>query len=1519
MQYLDDWFKTGLALLFCSSLVAQTTIDFDTTVTGINQGPFSGSGFTPSPTTGQLNSDAWAVSGFNSNNVAFGATETTGDMARGTSTGGVSTGGIYAFETSPGNHSLGVQPVGSDFTPGEIILRIQNTTGQTATGLSLSYIVYVLNNEGRANSFNFSYSTDSVNYTNLSALDLTSAEIADPSPTWQANSRSSTLSSLVINNGDYLYLRWTGDDVSGGGSRDEFALDDISFTWQTGNAAPLITNITRSPAGRVESTQSVTVSAHVTDGDGLSSVTLNWGLSSGNLSNAINMNLQSGNTYQAVIPAQADGLTVFYEIVATDANTTPLTATSAELDYTVSDPKFVPYFQNFDAVDGWQTTSAWEIGQLHNPSTLPGAPDTAYSPSNLAATGVGGNYGNSLDEEYLTSPLISLSGTSNPRISFWMSLNCEAFNDGGILQVSPDEGQTWISVDAQDRALGGRPPNYTNRLGFTFSEGGWSGLIPPSEDWTEVWLDLFNLSTTGLDTLTSNGVVQIRFWFESNGSTNGPGWYLDDFAVNDLLEQPASFSAAAINAGQIDLTTTANTAGDDVVIVANTTGIFRQPNGTPQLGQSLAGGEVVYIGPAGTASHTGLLSSTTYYYSAFSYDANTQSYSTDVTDQDTTDPIAGPVLGATVNYTHEGFTITWEATPGANAYLVQVGFTTFSTTAGSGVVASDLYIAKYAEATDGSNDAFLIYNATGASVNLDDYRFRTFNSNQNSFLDVASNTINLVGTLPADSSYLISESNNNYTSLIGQVDAVLTTGVSGDDVVVLEKETTPGNWTQIDLIGNLPLPGTAWPVAGIAGATENRILSRKATITGPNANPWSTSGSTIASQGTTLLNSEWTVGPSATDANYSGIRSFTNNVYNDFVSTPYADTLILSDTSHYVTFPLAQADSMYFFRVAAINTVNSEKSAYSAYDSATTWFGLSGAWSNPGSWADGTGLPTATDGVYVYGNSTVDANYTSDSLTVDTNAVLDLPANIRLDLGGELIVHGTLNLDSNAALTLTDRPLVNNGTVNLGSTAMLVQGGSQNENSGSGVYNVSRYVQAADHRRFNYWSSPVSNTSLNQVFFDNAAQRTNPLDWFAFSQDTAQIYLALGTSKTNPATVPMQVGEGYAITPTEQTVPAQYLDPVNDLRTFSGTVNNGPINLSFGPLDGDQFMLLGNPYPGPLNLSTFISANPDLDGTVYFWDHTSTTGFQTPVPNNSNADFASWNNMGTTNATGGGMPDDFLQSCQGFLAAVVNGAPANSTVNVNFNNSMRVVASNQQFFKNDAQRETRQRVWLSLSSNLGYYNQTLVGLVPGATLGRDRLWDGRKYKGHSFLSFYSQIDGNPYSIQGLPGFWKADQELIVPLGVDAWHKGHYRIQLDSLNNWPGNYGVYLWDSAQNWLTDLRARDFYFFVDSLQSFQNRFYLKLTNSRLNIGQAEAASAPQEWWAYQQQDKLKLQLPEGTVGRQFTVFNLWGQPVFSTQETFQKNLTITGSWPAGVYLLELQDATGTKSVQKIYWSRY
>lgn len=190
---------------------------------------FQGSGFAPTPAAGQLDSDVWIVTGFNGGTLNFGGTQTSGDFARGTSTGSENTGGIYSFDVGGGNTTLGVQPGSSDFTPGSMVAKIENNTGAVLTSVIVSYDIFYNNDQPRDNSFNFSYSSDDVTYTDVTALDFTSPDASDALG-WQTEARTTTITGLNIAAGDFLYVRWTGDDVSGGGARDEFALDNVSVT-----------------------------------------------------------------------------------------------------------------------------------------------------------------------------------------------------------------------------------------------------------------------------------------------------------------------------------------------------------------------------------------------------------------------------------------------------------------------------------------------------------------------------------------------------------------------------------------------------------------------------------------------------------------------------------------------------------------------------------------------------------------------------------------------------------------------------------------------------------------------------------------------------------------------------------------------------------------------------------------------------------------------------------------------------------------------------------------------------------------------------------------------------------------------------------------------------------------------------------------------------------------------------------------------------------------------------------------
>lgn len=229
------------AQLSLTNASPSATIDFSNTMpTTVGTNPstaFGGAGFEPNPTTaGRLNSNAWATTGFSDGSLAFGGTNITGDHARGATAIAQTTGGIWAYTGAPGsaaNPTLMIQPGAADFTPGTLTLRIQNNGTANITQLAVSYNIYIRNDQGWANSFNFSYSSDDVTYTPVAALDYTSPAAADGLG-WvlvgTAPSRITTITGLAIAPGGFVYIRWFGDDVSGAGSRDEFGLDDINIT-----------------------------------------------------------------------------------------------------------------------------------------------------------------------------------------------------------------------------------------------------------------------------------------------------------------------------------------------------------------------------------------------------------------------------------------------------------------------------------------------------------------------------------------------------------------------------------------------------------------------------------------------------------------------------------------------------------------------------------------------------------------------------------------------------------------------------------------------------------------------------------------------------------------------------------------------------------------------------------------------------------------------------------------------------------------------------------------------------------------------------------------------------------------------------------------------------------------------------------------------------------------------------------------------------------------------------------------
>ncbi|MEZ4801885.1 MAG: T9SS type A sorting domain-containing protein [Gelidibacter sp.] len=532
------------------------TINFDTTVANVSNGVYAGSGFTTAPTTGQLNSNAWAATGWSDGDLAFGGnrTSTSTDYTRGTSTGGVGTGGFYAFNIG-GNRSFGIQPGGSDFAPGTITLKAQNQTGQVVTSVTLQYIVNILNDQGRASTFNFSYSTDNVTYTPVGVLDLTSAIAADTTPAWEANPRSTSITTgLSIPDGGFFYLRWSSADAGGSGSRDEFGLDDVGVIFNPVVAGSTVSNIVENgftepmnipyvsynQTSGLSNTNAIKIGEFKiqdgiegnvpTDADGLSTTLTNIGFSLANFQDIAVLALFDGDgtsntNLQEVAPTDnspsfaglnlvaPDGGSKVFSIYATFKNTVTdndqlqLTITSATADPSGS------IFADADA-GGASTSIAGDDNRIEVTATTW---NFTQQPTN---TGVGNvmapsptvaavDVNNNIDLDYTTSVSLTTTGTFDGAATTSATPVAGVAIFDNLIFSAQGTGFTLSTTSGLSNATS-NTFNITNPPSLIITE-----VADPLDDFNGRFVEIYNNGNTTIDL----GTEGIYFMRQANGTT----------------------------------------------------------------------------------------------------------------------------------------------------------------------------------------------------------------------------------------------------------------------------------------------------------------------------------------------------------------------------------------------------------------------------------------------------------------------------------------------------------------------------------------------------------------------------------------------------------------------------------------------------------------------------------------------------------------------------------------------------------------------------------------------------------------------------------------------------------------------------------------------------------------------------------------------------------------------------------------------------------------------------------------
>lgn len=526
-----------------------------------------------------------STNNFRANGWPTGATSGSNDF-----TGEVDLGKYFGFSVSP--------VAGYKISIDTIIFGV----GRSSTGTRQS--------QWRGSSDNYAailnnYAVLATNLTNNNGV-LTNP---DENSSWVGNKLTpgNTYDDLTSPAGFRFYL-FNAEAATGTGGFQGVLTIKGTFVIAGGNIPPSITNITKTPSADITSTTAVHIGATINDTDGsISSAQVKWGTVTGTYPNTIPMTLAGKGVYATTtaIPAQSDGTTVYFVVEATDNESA--TSTSAEQSYVVSDPATtsLPYTETFNT----------NLGDTYKYTVAGNNPWYFF---NASAT-VNGFGGLNPEEHWLVLPGMNLNNYSNEVLTFTTYAQYGTVNANNYLKLFYSTDYTGIGNVAL--------ATWTE-LAFTMPAGiGATEVSSPSGN-----IDLSSIAGSN---------VHLAFKYLSTDSPTR--FRIDDISVQSqviVVDNPASFSAAANGSDKIDLTFTTNVAVQNVVIVYNATGTFTDPAGVPPaVGQAFAGGTLLYNGTSSPQSHTGLSASETVYYKAFSY--NGSAYSSGLTANATTEAGGG--------------------------------------------------------------------------------------------------------------------------------------------------------------------------------------------------------------------------------------------------------------------------------------------------------------------------------------------------------------------------------------------------------------------------------------------------------------------------------------------------------------------------------------------------------------------------------------------------------------------------------------------------------------------------------------------------------------------------------------------------------------------------------------------------------------------------------------------------------------------------------------------------------------
>ena len=594
--------------------------------------------------------------------------------------------------------------------------------------------------------------------------------------------------------------------------------------------------------------------------------------------------------------------------------------------------------------------------------------------------------------------------------------------------------------------------------------------------------------------------------------------------------------------------------------------------------------------------------------------------------------------------------------------------------------------------------------------------------------------------------------------------------------------------------------------------------------------------------------------------------------------------------------------------------------------STTTWDGA--AWTPP------TGPNASTeviiDGPFNTAGGFPQSSFDACELTVTTNGTLFVSDGDYVRVENDITIDGTFIVEHEGSVVqINDNALVTGSAVVRKKTA-----------------------EMNNYYEYTYWSSPVLGETIGNGLASSDVTRR-------FSFEAANFKDSFQETNNNnaadpgqddidddgddwqyaPAATVMESGKGYAshheesifILPPPATLPYQFV------YTFTGPFNNGIVNAPVmrnetPPIENldINWNLIGNPYPSAIDVDLFFDANnydaatnPDgtLTGAVYLWSQDSPPSGTNNGNENLNftsADYAIINGIGAIPAQeiggDGVLPNRYIPSGQGFFVAYSDIIPS-GTGNVVFNNSMRVIGNNDQFFRNSNDEENK--FALKITTEDGIFNQMLVGYKEGATNQKDEMYYDAPRNLASGVSaiIYSIIEGSTrkFAIQGRD-INSLNTNDVIPIGIKNTVDGQTEFTIaiaDVEGNFLNNNGIILKDNLLDIEHNLSDSGYTFTLDSGE-FNSRFEIIYANT-LSVNEI-IEDTTDIVLINSLNNYLELSTSQQSEISQLKLYDLLGRQLFEIDVRNESKVIIDGdSLSNSIFIVELSLSNGKELTQK------